>query len=218
MTATISLTLDGHPLQVRPGTTVLEAALANGIDIPRLCYHPELTPSGGCRLCLVQVAGRPAPQASCGLQCEAGMVVDTRTPELEAMRKDLLDLFLSDHPLRCAVCDKNGACDLQKYAYQYGLAETSLNFEPDALVNWGLFNAVFEQKEYLESYVAEELARTMLADPATKAAFDEALKDKDFAASPERRLDWFYRRSPLWDERVGLVPVFRVDAVPAPAP
>ncbi len=129
MTATISLTLDGHPLQVRPGTTVLEAALANGIDIPRLCYHPELTPSGGCRLCLVQVAGRPAPQASCGLQCEAGMVVDTRTPELEAMRKDLLDLFLSDHPLRCAVCDKNGACDLQKYAYEYGLAETSLNFE-----------------------------------------------------------------------------------------
>lgn len=88
---------------------------------------------------------------------------------------------------------------------------------PDALVNWGLFNAVFEQKEYMESYVAEELARTMLADPAIKAAFDEALKDKDFAASPERRLDWFYRRSPAWDERYGLVPVFRIDTVPAPA-
>jgi hypothetical protein len=89
---------------------------------------------------------------------------------------------------------------------------------PDALVNWGLFNAAFEQKEYMESYVAEELARTMLQDPAVKAAFDEALRDKDFAASPARRLDWFYRRSPAWDERVGLVPVFRVDVAPPPAP
>ena len=85
---------------------------------------------------------------------------------------------------------------------------------PDALVAWGLFNAAFEQKEYMESYVAEELARTMLADPAVAAAFAEALKDPTFAADPSARLDWFYRRSPAWDERMGLIPVYRVDAPP----
>jgi hypothetical protein len=89
---------------------------------------------------------------------------------------------------------------------------------PDALVAWGMWNAAFEQKEYMEGYVAEELARTMLADPAVKAAFDQALTDPAFAASADRRLDWFYRRSPAWDERVGLIPVFRVDAAPPAAP
>ncbi|MGQ0603500.1 MAG: molybdopterin-dependent oxidoreductase, partial [Anaerolineales bacterium] len=124
-----TLTTDGKKLDAPSSATVLEAALSNGIDIPRLCYHPELVPSGGCRLCMVQIEGRPNPQASCGLQCEDGLVIQTRTPALEAMRKDILDLFVSDHPLRCVVCDKNGKCDLQKYAYQYGLSETSYDFE-----------------------------------------------------------------------------------------
>ncbi|MCE9578096.1 MAG: peptidase M14 [Deltaproteobacteria bacterium] len=85
---------------------------------------------------------------------------------------------------------------------------------PDSLVAWGFFNGALETKEYMEAYVAEEVARTMLADPAIKAAFDEVLKDPAFAASPARRLEWFYRRSPAWDERVGLIPVFRVDVAP----
>ncbi|MEZ4400732.1 MAG: M14 family zinc carboxypeptidase [Kofleriaceae bacterium] len=85
---------------------------------------------------------------------------------------------------------------------------------PDALVAWGVFNAALERKEYMEGYVAEELARQMLTDPATQAAFTAALADPAFAADPARRLDWFYQRSAAWDEQVGLVPVFRVDAVP----
>lgn len=89
---------------------------------------------------------------------------------------------------------------------------------PDALVAWGLFNAALEQKEYMEPYVAEEVARGLLKDPAIAAAFAEALKDPAFAADPARRLDWFYRRSPAWDERMGLIPVFRVDAAPPLAP
>jgi len=85
---------------------------------------------------------------------------------------------------------------------------------PDALVNWGFFNAAFEQKEYMEPYVAEELARQMLQVPSIRAAFAEALHDPALAASPARRLDWFYRRSEAWDERVGLMPVFRVNVAP----
>jgi hypothetical protein len=87
---------------------------------------------------------------------------------------------------------------------------------PDSLVQWGSFNAVFERKEGVESYVAEELARALLAaDPSLQAAFDAALAaDPELARSPARRLDWFYQRSPVWDERVNLLPVYRVATPP----
>ena len=95
------------------------------------------------------------------------------------------------------------------------LLEPSL---PDSLVQWGLLNSVFERKEYMESYVAEQLARDMLAaDPKLQAAFDAAVAaDPELAGSAFRRLDWFYRKSPAWDERVNLLPIYRADA-PLPA-
>jgi formate dehydrogenase alpha subunit len=125
----IEVTIDGRPLTVEPGTTILQAALANGIDIPRLCWHPELTPSGGCRLCSVEIDGQKNLQPSCGIACQDGMVVRTHSEQLQQMRRDIIDLFVSDHPLDCVVCDKNGACDLQEYAYTYGIRETSFDFE-----------------------------------------------------------------------------------------
>ena len=124
-----NITIDGRSVAFPPGATVLETALANGIDIPRLCYHPALKPSGGCRLCLVEIEGRPNPAPSCGLACEEGMVVRTQSEQLTRMRRDIIELFVSEHPLDCATCDKDGACDLQKYADQYGLTETSFDFE-----------------------------------------------------------------------------------------
>jgi murein tripeptide amidase MpaA len=85
---------------------------------------------------------------------------------------------------------------------------------PDSLVAWGQFNSVFEQKEYMEAYVAEEVAREMLArEPSLRAAFDQAIAaDPEMAKSPAKRLDFFYRRHPSWDERMNLVPVFRLEA------
>ncbi len=123
------ITIDGRRLQFEPGATVMETALANGIDVPRLCYHPDLRPSGGCRLCLVEIDGRPNPAPSCGLACADEMVVHTQSDRLTALRRDIIDLFVSEHPLTCVTCDKNGACDLQKYAYQLGVSETSYDFE-----------------------------------------------------------------------------------------
>ena len=125
----IKITIDGKEIETTPQHSILEAALANGIDIPRLCYHRDLLPSGGCRLCVVEIEGRRGPTPSCGLKCEDGMVIHTRTEQLEEMRRDIIDLFVSDHPLNCVICDKNGNCDLQKYAYQYNIKETSYDFE-----------------------------------------------------------------------------------------
>jgi hypothetical protein len=93
---------------------------------------------------------------------------------------------------------------------------------PDSLAQWGHFNAAFERKEYMEAYVAEEAAREMLVkDPALRARLEADLAaDPELAASPARRLDWFYRRHPAWDERVNLLPVYRAAEAPpgAPAP
>jgi Zinc carboxypeptidase len=91
---------------------------------------------------------------------------------------------------------------------------------PDSLVQWGLLNVAFERKEYMEPYVTEQVARDMLAaDPSLRAAFDAALAaDPALASSPGRRLDWFYRRSPSWDERVNLLPIYRTDKPVATAP
>jgi formate dehydrogenase alpha subunit len=121
----IELTIDGRAFHVPPGLSVMDAARANGIDIPHLCYHPELSTPGGCRLCLVEVEGRPDPVPSCQLPCAEGMAVRTQSEQLTAMRREIIDLFVSDHPLDCVICDKAGACLLQKYAYEYGVSETS---------------------------------------------------------------------------------------------
>jgi predicted molibdopterin-dependent oxidoreductase YjgC len=122
------LTIDGRKIQAYPGETIMEAARAHDIDIPHLCYHPELSISGGCRLCVVEVDGRPVPVTSCTQSCEEGMVVRTQSEQLSAVRHDIIDLFVSDHPLNCVTCDKAGVCLLQKYAYEYRVTETSYDF------------------------------------------------------------------------------------------
>ena len=125
----IELQIDGQTIQTEPGTTVIEAAHANNIEIPHLCYHPELSLSGACRMCSVEIEGHTLPVPSCGLLCEDGMVVRTHSGALSQVRHDIIDLFVSDHPLDCVVCDKAGNCLLQKYAYEYGVSETSYDFE-----------------------------------------------------------------------------------------
>jgi hypothetical protein len=89
---------------------------------------------------------------------------------------------------------------------------------PDSFAAWGMFNAVLERKEYMEPYVTEEVARGMLEDAAVRTAFESALKDPEFAKSPQRRLEFFYRRHPAWDDRKDLLPVYRLDTAPAPTP
>ncbi len=120
----LNIVIDGHAIQVQPGTTIMEAARAIRIEIPHLCYHPELSISGGCRLCMVEIEGRADPVPSCGQACQEGMVIRTQSEQLTELRREIVDLLMADHPLDCVICEKAGKCQLQKYAYEYGLAKT----------------------------------------------------------------------------------------------
>jgi formate dehydrogenase alpha subunit len=124
----IELKIDGLTIQTEQGKSVIAAAHENGIEIPHLCYHEDLSVSGGCRLCLVEVEGMSKPTASCGLSCRDGMVVHTQSEQLYQMRREILDLVISTHPLDCVTCDKAGNCSLQKYAYEYDISRSSLGF------------------------------------------------------------------------------------------
>jgi len=125
----IELTIDGQKITVSKGKTVIEAALENSIDIPHLCYHPDLSISGACRLCIIEVEGQRFPKPSCGLECQNGMVITTQSEELYKYRREILDLLLSDHPLDCVACDQSGSCLIQKYAYEYDIKRTSYGLD-----------------------------------------------------------------------------------------
>ncbi len=115
----ISLTVDGRELTTGRGQTILQVALANGIDIPHLCYDPRLTPTGACRLCVVEIEGQPGLHTSCTRLADPGMVVMTETEAVRASRKATLELLLSEHNITCTTCDADGDCLLQDYAYRY---------------------------------------------------------------------------------------------------
>jgi len=116
----ISLNIDGRELEAHQGASVLETALAHGIYIPHLCHDPELKPHGGCRLCLVAVRGAKGFPAACTTQIADGMVVVTAGEELERVRRDVLELLLTEHPMDCLSCAKNQHCALQKAAAHIG--------------------------------------------------------------------------------------------------
>ncbi len=119
----ITLKINGKRISVKESSTVLDAARRLDIPIPTLCHHPELSPFGGCRLCLVEIKGHPRPVASCSTLAREGMDVITSSTRLEQLRKTTLELLLSDHPHDCMVCERAGDCTLQELAYFYGIRE-----------------------------------------------------------------------------------------------
>lgn len=116
---TVHFRINGQAGRAPQGTTVLTAARLMGIDIPALCHHPKISSSGACRICLVEVKGQPV--TSCTTEVEEGMEVITNSPYIEQLRRDIIDLMLSDHPYDCMVCQKTGECELQELAYKYGI-------------------------------------------------------------------------------------------------
>lgn len=119
----VTLEIDGQEIRVPAGTSVMRAAIEAGLSVPKLCATDSLEPFGSCRLCLVEVEGRRGYPASCTTPCEAGMKVRTQSPKLADIRKGMMELYISDHPLDCLTCPTNGNCELQDMAGVVGLRE-----------------------------------------------------------------------------------------------
>ncbi len=115
------VTVDGTPIEVPTGATVLQACELAGKEIPRFCYHERLSIAGNCRMCLVEVKpGPPKPQASCALPAADGQDIRTDTPMVRHAREGVMEFLLINHPLDCPICDQGGECDLQDQAIAYG--------------------------------------------------------------------------------------------------
>ncbi len=125
----ITLTIDGVAVSVPAGTSVMAAASTLGAKIPRLCATDSLEPFGSCRLCLVEIEGRKGTPASCTTPAENGMVVRTQTDRLAKLRRGVMELYISDHPLDCLTCAANGDCELQDMAGAVGLREVRYGYD-----------------------------------------------------------------------------------------
>ena len=119
----VTLEINGKQITVPAGTSIMRAAMSAGVQIPKLCASDNLEPFGSCRLCLVEIEGRPGTPASCTTPAGPGMKVQTQSPKLARMRRGMMELYISDHPLDCLTCAANGNCELQDMAGVVGLRE-----------------------------------------------------------------------------------------------
>jgi formate dehydrogenase major subunit len=122
-TTLVTLDIDGQAVTVPTGTSLMRAAAEAGVMIPKLCATDILKPFGSCRLCLVEIEGRKGYPASCTTPAKAGMKVRTQSPQLAKLRRNVMELYISDHPLDCLTCSANGNCELQTMAGVVGLRE-----------------------------------------------------------------------------------------------
>src|SRR5215470_14246367 len=124
----VTLTIDGQQVMVPQGTSIMRAAMQLGTKIPKLCATDMLEAFGSCRLCLVEIAGRAGTPASCTTPVAPGMVVMTQSERLKRLRRGVMELYISDHPLDCLTCAANGNCELQDMAGAVGLRDVRYGY------------------------------------------------------------------------------------------
>jgi formate dehydrogenase major subunit len=125
----VTLTIDGQQITVPEGTSIMRAAMEMGTQIPKLCATDMVDAFGSCRLCLIEIEGRPGTPASCTTPVGQGMVVKTQTERLKKIRNGVMELYISDHPLDCLTCSANGDCELQDMAGQVGLRDVRYGYD-----------------------------------------------------------------------------------------
>ena len=135
-TASVSLDIDGVSISVPEGTSVLRAAALADINIPKLCATDSLEPFGSCRLCAVQVEGRRGLPAACTTPVAEGMKVTTQNERLAKLGRNVMELYISDHPLDCLTCPANGDCELQDVAGAVGLREVRYGLRARTTWTW----------------------------------------------------------------------------------
>ncbi len=130
--APVDLTIDGVAVTVPAGTSVMRAAALAGVEVPKLCATDSVEAFGSCRLCVVEIEGRRGTPASCTTPVSAGIVVHTQTSKLQKLRRGVMELYISDHPLDCLTCAANGDCELQDMAGAVGLRDVRYEAPADA--------------------------------------------------------------------------------------
>jgi formate dehydrogenase major subunit len=140
----VTLTVDGFEVNVPEGTSIMRASMEAGIAIPKLCATDMVDAFGSCRLCLVEIEGRAGTPSSCTTPVAPGMVVHTQTGRLKTIRKGVMELYISDHPLDCLTCAANGDCELQDMAGAVGLRDVRYGYEGD--------NHVFKKSGGVENF------------------------------------------------------------------
>jgi len=134
----ISLEIDGKPVQVENGQTVMDAASKLGIFVPHFCYHEKLSIAANCRMCLVQVEKAPKPLPACATPATEGMKVQTHSTQAVDAQKGVMEFLLINHPLDCPICDQGGECQLQDLAVGYGASSSRYQEEKRVVVNKNL--------------------------------------------------------------------------------
>jgi len=157
----ISLEVNGVQVTVPEGSSVMYAANVAGMKVPKLCATDNLEPFGSCRLCLVEIDGRRGYPASCTTPAEAGMKVRTESPKLADLRRGVMELYISDHPLDCLTCPANGHCELQDMAGVVGLREVRYGYDGK--------NHLHEQKDESNPYFTFDPSKCIVCSRCVRA-------------------------------------------------
>jgi NADH-quinone oxidoreductase subunit G len=116
----VNIEIDGRPYQARKGSMIIEVTDANGITVPRFCYHKKLSIAANCRMCMVEVEKAPKPLPACATPVTEGMKIFTHSKLARDTQKAIMEFLLINHPLDCPICDQGGECELQDLAMGYG--------------------------------------------------------------------------------------------------
>ncbi|MBL4826917.1 MAG: molybdopterin-dependent oxidoreductase, partial [Spongiibacteraceae bacterium] len=157
----VSLTIDGMPVSVAAGTSVMRAAALADINIPKLCATDSVEAFGSCRLCLVEIEGRRGFPASCTTPVEEGMQVRTQTNKVAKLRRNVMELYISDHPLDCLTCSANGDCELQDTAGAVGLREVRYGFDGE--------NHLQAEKDHSNPYFSFDASKCIVCSRCVRA-------------------------------------------------
>lgn len=187
----VSLTIDGKTISVPKGTTILEAARRLDIAIPTLCWLQKVSPTGACRICAVEVAGVDRTMTACNTPVKEGIVVTTQSEKLTAIRKQIVELLLVNHPLDCPVCDAGGECELQDTCYAFGVDRQPFeaeNVNPGPIDGWPLIQQVPSRCVLCEKCVkvCHEVVGSsslFLNDKGDKAFIDKKLELCEFCGN-----------------------------------
>ncbi len=168
----VTLTIDGQSVTVPEGTSIMRAAMQIGNEIPKLCATDSIKAFGSCRLCLVEIDGRGGLPASCTTPVAAGIKVHTQTPRLKAVRRGVMELYISDHPLDCLTCAANGDCELQDMAGAVGLRDVRYGYDGDNHVfarNSGEANFKWLPKDESNPYFSYDPSKCIVCNRCVRA-------------------------------------------------